>query len=73
MINRIDLAGEDPAKMEVIAVADIAPFKPLPQQRAANGIGTGGGQGDVESPPPQPQQTEMAFEVGAVERAIFAA
>jgi predicted helicase len=71
MINRIDLTGNDPSKMEVIAVADIATRQPVKGSRDAQGIGSGGGPGDGVVAP-QPQQTELAFEVGAVERAIFA-
>jgi predicted helicase len=76
MVNKLDLVGPDRAKMEVIAIADkVQPRAPQKDDKAlkvgkAKGnyaIGDAGGAYDVE-----PEQTSIPFEVGEIERALYA-
>jgi predicted helicase len=78
MINKLDLIGKDPTKMEVIAVTDKVPKRPRKRtgnekkesaQRAAR-VGRLIGAG---APPSEPLvQRELEFEIGEIERAIYA-
>lgn len=73
MVNKLDLIGRDTSKMEVIAITD----KIAKKQEKAKGktkgqtgqggftIGTGGDQ-------PKPVQHTLEFEIGEIERAIYA-
>jgi len=71
-INRIELLGSDPEKIEIIAEAGLAAKRKKP------GGGGGGGRGPTigDPNPPQPpksgQQGELHFEMGELERAIIA-
>ncbi|MFH7326657.1 DEAD/DEAH box helicase [Desulfurivibrio sp. C05AmB] len=75
MINKLDLIGKDPRKMEVIAVTDKVPPKQrkhkgkTKNQDAGRGVST---IGKKESAPQTPHQFKLAFEVGEIERAIYA-
>ncbi|GGY21292.1 DNA damage-inducible protein [Rhodanobacter panaciterrae] len=77
MVNKLDLIGKDTSKMEVVAVTDKV------QRRAANlrvsktqqhaakargGQSIGRGVGDEKVP----EQVAMEFEIGEIERAIYA-
>lgn len=74
MVNKLDLIGRDTSKMEVIAVTDkiASRAKSLPGEptktkilgRGKNKIGNG----DT----PTPQQVDLQFEIGEIERAIYA-
>lgn len=72
MVNKLDLIGKDPKKMEVIAVTDKI------QKKADNGntkkkAGKGQfGIGQVSVDNKQPQQATLEFEIGEIERAIYA-
>lgn len=78
MINKLDLNGPNPRKMEVIAITD----KPVKKAKKASGISNGlAGKGqygigekrskyDVEGQ--MTQQAELAYEVGEIEKAIYA-
>ena len=73
MINKLDLAGKDPRKMEVVAVTDRAPKKP--GKRGAQGDkqpGKGGRLIGRQSDTPAWEQPEIEFEIGEIERAIYA-
>lgn len=75
MVNKLELTGNDPRKMEVIAVTDSVPQK---KDRTAKGksndaagrsqftIGT-----DVKKPS-KDDQGKLQFEIGEIERAIYA-
>ena len=78
MINKLDLIGADPTKMEVIAVTDKIAKRPKKKsgdakkqsaRKAAKG-GTVIGAGPEA--PPKPEQMEIEFEIGELERAIYA-
>lgn len=77
MINKLDLVGNDTSKMEVIAVTEKVQKKADKSAAAAkvsNGKGTYGiGSADkVESGEKNPVQQTLEFEIGEIERAIFA-
>ncbi|MBX7209385.1 MAG: DEAD/DEAH box helicase family protein, partial [Verrucomicrobiaceae bacterium] len=72
-VNKLDLIGRDPRKMEVIAITDkIAkkskktPSDPKKDAKSGNTIG------EPETPYIAEIQTEMKFEVGELERALNA-
>ncbi|POA74395.1 type ISP restriction/modification enzyme [Pseudomonas sp. DP16D-R1] len=75
MVNKLDLIGSDPAKMEVIAVTEKINKKPDRNNTGKDngkdtyGIGTGGGKYDHG---PAPEQFGLEFEIGEIERAIYA-
>ena len=62
MINKLDLIGKDTKKMEVIAVTDA---KPKPKRK-------GGGSRIGKVPTRGLVQTELHFDVGEIERALYA-
>jgi predicted helicase/SOS-response transcriptional repressor LexA len=77
MINKLDLTGKDPTKMEVIAVSDKIAKRPSAKKgdgkegakKAAKGGRSIGTAPDVA---PKPEQRELEFEIGEIERAIYA-
>ncbi len=70
MINKLDYIGKDVSKMEVIAITDnITPKGKTPPNgkkppRGGNSIGT--------DPKQIPEQVQIPFEIGVIERAIYA-
>jgi predicted helicase len=71
MINKLDLIGKDNSKMEVIAITDNVQKKSKTKQSnkdKAKGQFTLGEDNGFS----QPQQTELQFEVGEIERALYA-
>lgn len=75
MVNKLDLIGHDPRKMEVIAITD----KVEKKQKRSSGTKTGKGQygigetrGKYEVEGQLTQQAELTYEVGDIERAIYA-
>ena len=74
MINKLEYNGSMPTKMEVVAVADkVTPkaTRKTPQQKKASKARGGSSIGSKDSTP-SPQQFEMTFEVGEIERALYA-
>lgn len=79
MVNKLDLVGADRSKIEIIAVSDKIQQK-AKRQKDENGItnkkaGRGGSTiGSKESfgPSQADQQGELQFEVGEIEKAIYA-
>ena len=75
MVNKLDLIGKDTSKMEVIAVTDkiarkgAALNKAQREWRQAKG---GRSIGAVAESPVLSEQIEMEFEIGEIERAIYA-
>ena len=74
MVNKLDLIGKDTSKMEVIAVTDKVQRKAKPlsaaekaQRTAKRGAAIGKRVEDKT-----PEQTQIEFEIGEIERAIYA-
>ena len=66
-VNKLDLVGSNPSKMEVIAVTDN-----LARPPAGKRPGTGRTIGEPETVYPVEDQITLQFEVGEIERAIYA-
>lgn len=81
MVNKLELIGKDPTKIEVIAITDKVPSKTV-AKKASKGDGGHGSfvigataQGDrsgLNEGPPAPYQYSLRYEVGELERAIYA-
>ncbi len=76
-VNKLDLIGSDPRKMEVIAITDKIGKKSAKTQTDGkkNAAKDAQGQfsiGTPETKPPQETQAELAFNVGELERALYA-
>ena len=75
MVNKLDLIGSDPTKMEIIAVTEKINKKSDRSNTGKNngkntyGIGEAGGKYDHG---PAPEQFGLEFEIGEIERAIYA-
>ena len=74
MVNKLDLVGPDRSKMEVIAIADTvqrkaSTLKVSPADKAKGKYAIGE---KAEIYGPAPDQFEMTFEVGQIERALYA-
>ncbi len=74
MVNKLDLIGSDPRKMEVIAITDKVEKKAkgggTKNKQAGKGQYGIGSKHDTEGQ--MTQQNKMAYEVGEIERAIYA-
>lgn len=74
MINKLEFNGSMPSKMEVVAVADKvtpkATKKSTKERKASNA--RGGRTIGSNDPNPNHQQAELVFEVGDIERALYA-
>lgn len=74
MVNKLDLIGKDTSKMEVIAITD----KIKKKQQKGNGTknkeaGKGGFTiGEAVKKRTKPEQHELQFEIGEIEKAIYA-
>ncbi len=75
MVNKLDLIGSDPRKMEVIAITD----KPQKKAKSAGKAQVGKGQYGIgekrakfEAEGQMTQQAELTYEVGEIEKAIYA-
>ena len=76
MVNKLDLIGSDPRKMEVIAITDKAEKKAKKSSGTSNGKAGKGqygiGSKNNDAPGQLTQQAELAYEVGEIEKAIYA-
>ena len=75
MVNKLDLIGKDPRKMEVIAITDKIHKKQERSPKGKKNKDAGKGQfsiGTVEGKPDTQEQTELQFEIGEIEKAIYA-
>lgn len=77
MVNKLDLIGQDRNKMEVIAITDKIQKKAKPTKDKAkpNNRKAGRNQfgiGSKETKPQLENQDEIQFEIGEIERAIYA-
>lgn len=76
MVNKLDLVGPDRAKMEVIAIAD--KVQPKAPQKDAKTVKAGKAKGKyaigdgVAAYDSVPEQASLTFEVGEIERALYA-
>lgn len=75
MVNKLDLIGSDPAKMEVIAVTEKLNKKAdrsnTGKDNGKNTYGIGEESGKYNHGP-KPEQFGLEFEIGEIERAIYA-
>lgn len=75
MVNKLDLIGKDTSKMEIIAVTDKIQKKQgkKPDGNKAKDVAKGGFTiGEKAKPRPTQEQHEMEFEIGEIEKAIYA-
>jgi predicted helicase len=75
MVNKLDLIGKDPSKMEVIAITDKMPTrqaKALSVKKQNTGKGSFGIGALPARPAVSETQATMQFEIGEIERAIYA-
>jgi predicted helicase len=74
-INKIDLGVDITSKMEVIAVTDQLPQAKEQKEKEIQ-IGSGGGhieeEASTEATPKSPKQLPLRFEIGDIEKAIYA-
>lgn len=70
MINKLDYIGKDVSKMEVIAITDNI----TPKGKGSTGKTPPNGDGVIGNPPKTkpPEQVQIPFEIGVIERAIYA-
>jgi predicted helicase len=76
MVNKLELIGKDPSKMEVIAITDKIEKKPRARRGGAKKeTGRGSfslGTGPEKAEKAKPEQIKLEFEIGEIERAIYA-
>ncbi|MES2668924.1 MAG: type ISP restriction/modification enzyme [Pseudomonadota bacterium] len=74
MVNKLDLIGKDTSKMEVVAVTDKIQRKAaaLKTSDKAKRQAKGGNSIGKRVDEPAPEQTQIEFEIGEIERAIYA-
>lgn len=78
MVNKLDLIGSDPRKMEVIAITDKAEKKAKKAAGTSNGkagkgqYGIGEKRAKYDAEGQMTQQAELTYEVGEIEKAIYA-
>ncbi|PAO91692.1 damage-inducible protein [Stutzerimonas stutzeri] len=78
MVNKLDLIGSDPRKMEVIAITDKAEKKAKKATGTSNGkagkgqYGIGEKRKKYDAEGQLTQQAELTYEVGEIEKAIYA-
>ena len=74
-VNKLDLIGRDPRKMEVVAITDAVPRRSAAKSRGTTQREAGQRQftiGEPEVPYRAETQAELAFNVGEIERALYA-
>lgn len=73
MINKLSFDGKDVSKMEVIAVSNtVNPKSKAKGSKASKAAKSGNSIGKNPSSPPQGAQLGLSFEVGAIEKALYA-
>jgi len=78
MVNKLDLIGSDPRKMEVIAITDKVDKKAKKSSGTSNGkagkgqYGIGEKRNKYDAEGQLTQQAELTYEVGDIEKAIYA-
>ena len=75
MVNKLDLIGKDPSKMEIIAITDKI-SKKAEKSKGTSNKQAGKGNYGIGAPAPAPSgkdaQGDLQFEIGEIERAIYA-
>lgn len=78
MVNKLEYTGKDTSKMEVIAITDkIQKKQTKPKGGTGKGTGNGNGKGgftigETVKKPSKEDQGELQFEIGEIEKAIYA-
>ncbi|OZB78559.1 MAG: damage-inducible protein [Halothiobacillus sp. 13-55-115] len=75
MVNKLDLIGKDPTKMEVIAISDHFQKKAEKTTKAQGEANKARGGQSIGAKPnklTRPENLEIQFEIGEIERAIYA-
>lgn len=75
MVNKLDLIGKDTSKMEVIAITDKIQKKQQDKTKSTKNKDAGKGGftiGETVKRPNKEDQAELQFEIGEIERAIYA-
>jgi len=72
MINKLDLIGSDPRKMEVISITDKVQKKSTSKDGSKESGKNQNTIGTPATPHPTTVQTELQFQVGELERALYA-
>lgn len=77
MVNKLELDARDPAKMEVIAITDKIAKRSSKKKDSGKGASKQAAKGGRTIGAPQnlsaqPEQRELEFEIGEIERAIYA-
>lgn len=73
MVNKLDLTGKDTSKMEVIAITDKIGKRQEKTDGSKKGSGAGGFTiGETVKRPGKEEQFEMQFEIGEIEKGIYA-
>lgn len=72
MINKLELNGRDTSKMEVVAVSNTVAPKAKSQGSKASQKAKSGNSIGKKSNDPQAEQLGLSFEVGAIEKALYA-
>ncbi|MGE0429388.1 MAG: DEAD/DEAH box helicase [Hydrogenophaga sp.] len=73
MVNKLDLIGKDINKMEVIAITDKVAKRVTKTPGTTNkNAGKGGSSIGTAHPQPQGDQAALPFEIGEIEKAIYA-
>lgn len=72
MVNRLELNGSEPDKMEIIAISDRINKKPVAGKRKSNLPARRGHSLGENTQQPVPSQASFEFEIGEIERAIYA-
>ncbi len=75
MVNKLDLIGKDISKMEIIAVTDKINRKPEKKSKQSKTAGAAKNThtiGEAIKTPSKDDQAELGFNVGEIERAIYA-
>ena len=71
-INKLDLIGKDPRKMEIISITDAVQKKGEPKPKSKTPTGKGTHIIGEQSAQKKPEQTVLQFNVGELERALYA-
>src|SRR5690606_8586314 len=74
MVNKLEIIGKDPSKMEVVAITDKVQKKaksPTDAEKTRGAAKGGSAIGAAAQKAPQPEERKLAFEIGEIERAIY--
>lgn len=74
MVNKLELIGKDPRRMEIVAVTEKVHKRAKAASKRKRNAGKARGGQAIGSPvtEPPPEQAELTLEIGEIERAIYA-